>query len=82
MQEDFKDLLTHPATQSPSSLIPYDRVVLHVAFKKMIDLHPCFSHIVHFLEFVYVCVSLHPCYLGFVKSFKNTNLSMKFMERV
>jgi hypothetical protein len=48
----------------------------------MIDLHPCFSHIVHFLEFVYVCVSLHPCYLGFVKSFKNTNLSMKFMERV
>jgi hypothetical protein len=34
------------------------------------------------LEFVSVCVFFHPCYLGFVTSFTNTNLFVNFMEKV
>jgi hypothetical protein len=56
---------------SPSSctksIVPYTRydlVVLCVAFKKVIDFHSCFSHLANFLEFVFVYVSFHPCYLG------------------
>jgi hypothetical protein len=53
---------------------PYDLDVLHVALKKLIDFHPCFFHLTNFLESISVCVFFHPCYLGFVKSFNNTNL--------
>jgi len=60
---------------------PYDLDVLHVALKKLIDFHPCFFHLTNFLESISVCVFFHPCYLGFVKSFKNTNLFVKFMEK-
>jgi len=61
---------------------PYDLAMLHATFKKVIDLHPCFSHLTNFLEFISTCVFLHPCYLGFVTSFKNINLFVKFMKRV
>jgi hypothetical protein len=50
--------------------IPYDLVVLFVAFEEAIDLHPCFSHLANFLEHVFVYVFLHPCYLGFVTASK------------
>jgi hypothetical protein len=62
--------------------IPYDLDVFCAAFKKVIDFHPCFFHLVDFLEFIFVYVSFHPCYLRFVTSFKNTNLFVKFMEKV
>jgi hypothetical protein len=39
--------------------------MLHVAFKKVIDFHPCFSHLIDSLEFISIYVFLHPCYIGF-----------------
>ncbi len=40
------------------------------------------SIVPNILEFVSISIFFHPCYLGFVTSFKNTNLFVKFMERV
>jgi hypothetical protein len=47
----------------------------------MIDFHPCFFHLTNSLESVSICVSLHPWYLGFVTSFTNKNLFVKFMGK-
>ncbi|CAK9269614.1 unnamed protein product [Sphagnum jensenii] len=61
---------------------PYDPIVFRATFEKVIDVHSCFFHFIDSLESVSVCVFLHPCYLGFVTSFKNTNQFVKFMERI
>jgi hypothetical protein len=82
MQEDFVDISTHPDIQSPSSLTLHMIQLCYVLPLKRWLISTHFFSSCWFFE-ICLCLCVFPFMLSWiVTSFKNTNLFVKFMEKV